>query len=196
MFVSVSSLSLAQPQSVESGDDLSEDPAAAIQVANFEFIQGDFTENQVKMQILDAFHLSDTTTNSGANLVLSDMAPNFTGDSQTDALRTLNLCEQALEFVAGDCFDPSYDTKGNKPGILADGGDFLCKYFKCGRENESDLREAAKRAFQTVHLIKPKASRRESSEMYLLALGFNRSKAHSSVWNQRACSMKPYFWKK
>lgn len=96
------------------------------------------------------------------------MAQNFSGDSLTDALQTMGLCEQALSFAAGnDCFDPSYSK-----GMLADGGAFLCKYFSCGKQNEADLMEAARRAFRSVHTIKPKASRKESSEMYLLALDF------------------------
>mmetsp|Transcript_35545 Transcript_35545/g.74941 ORF Transcript_35545/g.74941 Transcript_35545/m.74941 type:complete len:339 (-) Transcript_35545:72-1088(-) len=156
---------------------------------NFEFIQGDFTIKETHTEIMDALEsVSKTTTKNEdspnndttefveidrrPNLIISDMAPNFLGDSQSDAIRTLNLCEQALAFAAGyNCFDPSYSTK-DKLGMLADNGAFLCKYFSCGKENEADLMEATRRAFRTVHVIKPRASRRESSEMYLLALGF------------------------
>jgi 23S rRNA (uridine2552-2'-O)-methyltransferase len=49
-------------------------------------------------------------------------------------------------------------------------GSFLCKYFLCGKENEQDLMNAAKRVFKSIHLLKPNASRKESSEMYLLGL--------------------------
>lgn len=131
---------------------------------NFEFIQGDFTESKTKLLIIDALE------EERANLVMSDMAQNFLGDSQTDALRTLNLCEQALVFSAGgSCFDSSYSPKADE-GMLAPGGSFLCKFFSCGKENESDLMQAAKRAFGAVHVIKPKASRKESAEMFLLAI--------------------------
>lgn len=134
----------------------------------FEFIQGDFTHAKTKEMIIETLDQE-----RGADLVMSDMAMNFTGDQQTDALRTLNLCEQALMFSAGDsCFDfdssPSSSYTGK--GILSKGGAFLCKYFSCGKENEQDLMQAAKRAFRIVHAIKPKASRKESSEMYLLAV--------------------------
>ncbi|KAL7543926.1 hypothetical protein ACHAWF_007482 [Thalassiosira exigua] len=158
--------------------------------SNFKFIQGDFTSSMIRNEIVDALvHMSmgDAAKRTGSvenplnndeagrrpDLILSDMAPNFTGDSQTDAIRTINLCEQALAFAAGeDCFDSSYSTKAGQ-GLLADGGVFLCKYFSCGKENEADLMEASRRAFRSVHKIKPKASRKASSEMYLLAVGCN-----------------------
>ncbi len=156
---------------------------------NFEFVQGDFTQREVRENILDVlsrFGENDAGGDSEggsrayprADLVISDMAPNFTGDSMTDALRTLRLCEQAVGFAVGyECFDQSYSKikqrhEGIDVGVLSPGGAFLCKYFSCGRENESDLTNAVKRAFKSVHAIKPKASRKESSEMYLLALDY------------------------
>ncbi|ACI64864.1 RNA methyltransferase, partial [Thalassiosira pseudonana CCMP1335] len=137
----------------------------------FTFIQGDFTEKHVRDDIMDSFaQLSGNQTLPG--LIVSDMAPHFTGDTKTDALQTINLCEQALTFAVGDdCFDNSYSPRDAK-GTLASGGSFLCKYFSCGKENELDLMEAIKRAFRSVHVLKPKASRKESSEMYLLGLDF------------------------
>ncbi|KAL3774269.1 hypothetical protein ACHAW5_005940 [Stephanodiscus triporus] len=152
--------------------------------SNFHFIQGDFTMNQTRERIMEAFtNVSNNTQNNYCtgkescaigrrpNLVLSDMAANFTGDSDTDAIRTLDLCERALAFaVGGSCFDRSYSAKEGQ-GVLEDGGVFLCKFFSCGKENEADLMDASRRAFGSVHVLKPKASRKESSEMYLLALG-------------------------
>ncbi|KAL3792038.1 hypothetical protein HJC23_011203 [Cyclotella cryptica] len=149
----------------------------------FEFIQGDFTQNNIRLETKHAFshlakeaQISDgterTTVRRKADLIISDMAANFTGDSKTDAIRTINLCEQALSFAAGeDCFDSSYPPKGSQ-GMLMKEGSFLCKYFSCGKENERDLMDATKRVFRSVHLFKPKASRKESSEMYLL--GFDK----------------------
>jgi 23S rRNA (uridine2552-2'-O)-methyltransferase len=137
----------------------------SLNLPTFEFIQGDFTHARTKEMIIETLDQE-----RGADLVMSDMAMNFTGDQQTDALRTLNLCEQALMFSAGDsCFDSSPSSYTGK-GIVAKGGSFLCKFFSCGKENEQDLMQAAKRAFRIVHAIKPKASRKESSEMYLLAV--------------------------
>jgi 23S rRNA (uridine2552-2'-O)-methyltransferase len=141
-----------------------DDTKICLNLPNFEFIRGDFTESETKQLIIDALK------KERAHLVMSDMAQNFLGDSQTDALRTLNLCEQALVFSAGgSCFDSSYSPKADE-GMLAPGGSFLCKFFSCGKEYEEDLMQAAKRAFRSVHVIKPKASRKESSEMYLLAI--------------------------
>ncbi|KAL7446326.1 hypothetical protein ACHAXM_010406 [Skeletonema potamos] len=141
-----------------------DDAKISLNLPNFEFIQGDFTESETKQQIIDALK------EQRAHLVMSDMAQNFLGDSQTDALRTLNLCEQALVFSAGgSCFDSSYSPKADE-GMLAPGGSFLCKFFSCGKAHEEELLQAVKRAFRIVHVIKPKASRKESSELYLLAV--------------------------
>lgn len=141
-----------------------DDTKISLNLPNFNFIQGDFTESETQQLIIDAL------VQERANLVMSDMAQNFLGDSQTDALRTLNLCEQALVFSAGgSCFDSSYSPKSDE-GMLAPGGSFLCKFFSCGKENEEDLMQAAKRVFRNVHVIKPKSSRKESAEMYLLAI--------------------------
>ncbi|KAL9182728.1 hypothetical protein ACHAXT_004007 [Thalassiosira profunda] len=143
----------------------------------FRFVQGDFANSVTREQIMDAFAELANEKGEGSShrpeLILSDMAPNFMGDNQTDALRTLNLCEQALAFAAGhNCFDSSYSARNDDDGMLAPGGSFLCKYFFCGKENEADLMDAAKRAFRSVHTIKPKASRKESSEVYLLAFHY------------------------
>ena len=153
---------------------------------HFEFIRGDFTEQETQLRILDAFSSmsgSDTTPSLDASnptpktrnpsLIMSDMAPNFTGNQQVDAIRTMNLCEQALAFAVGpDCFDESLERSSRAGGLLNPGGDFLCKFFKCGEQNERDLLEAAKRSFEYIDVVKPKASRRESSEQYLLALNY------------------------
>jgi 23S rRNA (uridine2552-2'-O)-methyltransferase len=151
---------------------------------NFTFIQGDFTMTHTRERIMDAFikytdknitgDESHDIVHRQPNLILSDMAANFTGDSDTDAIRTMDLCERALAFAAGsECFDPSHTSspsKENGHGILKKGGAFLCKFFSCGKDNEADLMDASRRAFGSIHILKPKSSRKESSEMYLLAL--------------------------
>ena len=165
-------------KSLSSTNDAQSDTFARIRANlddNFQFIQGDFTNRHVQMQIMNAIQdLSETdgfTTIRKPDIVMSDMAANFTGDTRTDALRTLSLCEESLGFAAGyDCFDSSYSPRDGSDGMLSPGGSFICKYFTCGQEDERDLMEATKRAFRKVHTIKPKASRKESAEMYLLAL--------------------------
>ena len=91
----------------------------------------------------------------GADVVMSDMAAPATGHKKTDHLRIMGLCELALDF-AGE--------------VLAPGGDFLAKVLQGGTERE--LLTAMKRDFTSVHHVKPQASRADSAELYVLALGF------------------------
>ena len=91
----------------------------------------------------------------GADIVLSDMAAPTTGHNSTDHLRIMGLAEAAAQFAAE---------------VLAPGGAFLCKMFQGG--TEKDLLTALKKDFAVVRHVKPPASRKESSELYVLATGF------------------------
>jgi 23S rRNA (uridine2552-2'-O)-methyltransferase len=90
-----------------------------------------------------------------ADLVLSDMAPNTTGHRQTDHLRIVGLMEAGADFAIE---------------ILKPGGAFVAKAFQ-GGETEKIIR-LLKTHFSDVKHVKPKASRAESSEVYLVATGF------------------------
>ena len=90
-----------------------------------------------------------------ADLILSDMAANTVGHPQTDHLRTMALVEAALEF-AGD--------------VLRPGGAFVAKVLAGGADN--NLVAQLKRRFTTVKHAKPPASRKGSSEWYVVAQGF------------------------
>jgi len=90
-----------------------------------------------------------------ADLVLSDMAANTVGHPQTDALRTMALVEAAADFATQ---------------VLAPGGAFVAKVFAGGAD--STLVAEMKRQFATVKHAKPPASRKDSSEWYLVAQGF------------------------
>jgi 23S rRNA (uridine2552-2'-O)-methyltransferase len=90
-----------------------------------------------------------------ADLVLSDMAANTVGHQQTDHLRTMGLVEAAADF-AGQ--------------VLAPGGAFVAKVLAGGADNE--LVALLKRMFTTVKHAKPPASRKDSSEWYVIAQGF------------------------
>jgi 23S rRNA (uridine2552-2'-O)-methyltransferase len=92
-----------------------------------------------------------------ADLVLSDMAAPGTGHTGTDHVRIMALAEAAAQFACE---------------VLAPGGDFVCKVFQGG--TEKDLLDRLKRAFTAVKHVKPPASRTESAEMYVVALGFRR----------------------
>ena len=90
-----------------------------------------------------------------ADVVLSDMAAPTTGHASTDHLRIMGLAEAAAEFAHE---------------VLAPGGAFLCKMFQGGTERE--LLAALKKSFAVVRHVKPPASRKESTELYVLATGF------------------------
>lgn len=91
--------------------------------------------------------------------VISDMAAHATGHRQTDHLKIMALCESALDFAVA---------------VLAPGGAFLCKVLRGGSEVE--LLTVMKRDFATVKHVKPKASRDDSAELYVLATGFRGQK--------------------
>jgi 23S rRNA (uridine2552-2'-O)-methyltransferase len=90
-----------------------------------------------------------------ADLVLSDMAANTVGHPQTDHLRTMALVEAGLEF-AGE--------------VLKPGGTYVAKVLAGGADN--NLVSELKRRFTTVKHAKPPASRKGSSEWYVVAQGF------------------------
>lgn len=129
----------------------------------FIFHQGDFTSKLIQKEITISLN------GKQVDLVLSDMAANFTGDQRTDALRTLSLCEDAIAFAL--VLYQKTDSSIPK-SILKTGGNFLCKFFACGQNFEKDLMDITKKHFQTVRIVKPRASRKESAEKYLLASNF------------------------
>jgi 23S rRNA (uridine2552-2'-O)-methyltransferase len=90
-----------------------------------------------------------------ADLVLSDMAANTVGHQQTDHLRTMALVEAGLEFARE---------------VLRRGGSYVAKVLAGGADNQ--LVAELKRNFETVKHAKPPASRKGSSEWYVVAQGF------------------------
>lgn len=117
-------------------------------VAGAAMLQGDFTEPHVQERLIEEL-------GGKADLVLSDMAPNTTGHGATDHLRILALAEAALAFALD---------------VLADGGGFVAKVFQGGAEKT--VLDRLKRHFSAVRHAKPPASRKESSELYVVATGF------------------------
>ena len=91
------------------------------------------------------------------NLVLSDMAANTVGHKQTDHLRTMGLVEAAAHFAVE---------------TLAEGGAFVAKVLAGG--TDAELLALLKQHFRTVKHAKPPASRKGSSEWYVVAQGFKR----------------------
>ncbi len=103
----------------------------------------------------DAPGLLKAALEGPADVVLSDMAAPATGHAATDHLRVIALLEAAFDFACE---------------VLAPGGAFVGKAFKGGTEGE--LLARIKRRFKTVKHAKPPASRKESAETYVVALGF------------------------
>ena len=118
-------------------------------IQNVQFIKGDFTEEK-NMQILIGL-----LENEKADTVLSDMAPNTCGIKKIDHLRIINLLEDVYAFSTS---------------ILKPGGSLVAKVFQGGATNE--LLRKFKQSFTRVRHFKPIASRKESSEMYLIAQGY------------------------
>lgn len=116
------------------------------------FIQGNFNAPKVRDELRNIAR-SATGEVRLANVVLSDMLMNTTGHSATDHLKSMNLCNDVLEF---------------SKEFLQPGGHLLCKFLQ--GSDEKDLLADAKLLFKTTKLVKPKSSRTESREMYLLCI--------------------------
>jgi len=110
-------------------------------------IEGDFTAPGMGERLIQQ-------VGGAPDLVLSDMAPNTSGHRETDHLRIIGLIEAAADFALA---------------TLKPGGAFLTKNFQGGSAGE--VLERLKASFAEVRHIKPKASRQESAEVYLVALG-------------------------
>lgn len=108
----------------------------------------DFMEEEAPARLREALR-------GPADLVLSDMAANTVGHPQTDHLRTMALVEAGLEFARE---------------VLRPGGAYVAKVLAGGADNE--LVAELKRNFTTVKHAKPPASRKDSSEWYVVAQGF------------------------
>lgn len=118
-------------------------------IAGVDFVQGDFTDDLVYERLLSVIG------EPGADLVISDMAPNITGMSEIDQPRSLGLAELALELAKT---------------ILKPGAYFLVKLFHGAGYPEYHREMQA--SFDSVKTRKPKASRARSREVYLLGSGF------------------------
>jgi len=116
---------------------------------NVEFIQGDFQEEAVLAQMLEAIG------GDGVDLVMSDIAPNISGNRAVDQPRSMYLVELALDLARR---------------VLKKKGSFVCKVFH-GEGFDTFLVDA-RRSFERVRVMKPKASRAGSREVYLVARNY------------------------
>lgn len=125
------------------------DIAAMEPIADVSILELDFMADAApgRLQALLAGHKAD--------VLLSDMAASSTGHRQTDHLRIMGLCEAAAEFA-------------NE--VLTPGGTFVAKVLQGGTERT--LLDQLKLRFTSVRHVKPEASRADSAELYVLAMGF------------------------
>ena len=114
-----------------------------------EFIQGDFQDEAVFAELLDI------VGEQGADLVMSDIAPNMTGTKAVDQPRSMYVAELALQLARR---------------VLKPGGSFVCKVFQ--GEGFDVFVVDARLSFGKVRVMKPKASRSGSREVYLVARNY------------------------
>lgn len=108
----------------------------------------DFLAEDAEERLMDAL-------SGPANVVLSDMANAATGHRQTDQIRTMALCEAALDFAIK---------------VLGEGGTFVAKVLQGGSDNT--LMTRMQKHFKSVKHTKPPASRADSKEWFVVAQGF------------------------
>ena len=120
-----------------------------IPIDGVEILEMDFMDEDAPEKLRGALGLD------AADLVMSDMAANTVGHPQTDHLRTMALVEAGLEFATE---------------VLRPGGTYVAKVLAGGADNH--LVAELKRHFTTVKHAKPPASRKDSSEWYVVAQGF------------------------
>jgi 23S rRNA (uridine2552-2'-O)-methyltransferase len=118
------------------------------EIPGVSFAQLDFLADEAPDRLLQMME-------GRADVVMSDMAANTTGHRKTDQLRIVGLVEAAAAFAAE---------------VLKPGGTFLAKTFQSGADAE--LMTQLKRDFAGVRHVKPASSRQDSSERYVLAMGF------------------------
>lgn len=121
------------------------------EIAGVKFIQKDFLAEDATKVILEQMN------GQKYDAVISDMAANTTGDKKTDHLRTSLLVESALDFALT---------------VLKDGGCFVAKVFQGGVEKE--IFDKLRQNFEIVKHFKPNSSRKDSVEIYVVAMNFKK----------------------
>jgi 23S rRNA (uridine2552-2'-O)-methyltransferase len=112
------------------------------------FLKGDIRDESVVKKIIELVP-------EGADVVLSDMSPNISGNYSYDHARSVELCEHALAVAVR---------------VLKPGGDFVAKMFS--GDMSKPFTDRVRRHFEEFHTNHPRASRAASSEVYVIGLGF------------------------
>ncbi|KAJ1656721.1 2' O-ribose methyltransferase [Dispira simplex] len=139
--------------SVKKGEEVENSPCRVLAmdllpmqpIQGVHFFQMDFTKPESVQRLLK------TLAGRPVDLVVSDMAPSFSGNRSVDHLRTMALCEDALVFA---------------DQVLRPQGSFVCKFIAGGIEQEFRRMLATK--FDKVNVCKPKSSRKESAESFFV----------------------------
>ncbi|MBC7128467.1 MAG: RlmE family RNA methyltransferase [Thermoplasmatales archaeon] len=118
-------------------------------IEGVEFIEGDITDENTVSRIKDIA--------SEVDAVISDASPNLSGKYEMDQARSVWLCEHAFKIAKE---------------FLKEGGNFVCKIFE-GSDFKEFL-EDVKKSFRMVKLHRPQASRKASSEVYIIAKGYRK----------------------
>ncbi|GBB88442.1 hypothetical protein RclHR1_00150038 [Rhizophagus clarus] len=114
-------------------------------------IQGDFTDISTQQKVKELLKEREV------DVILSDMAPNFSGQHFIDHVKSMELCESSLNFAER---------------VLKSGGTFLCKFLM--GESDLEFRNNLKTKFDSVRHEKPQAVRKKSSEGYFMCLGYKK----------------------
>ena len=130
----------------KSGQVIASDILSIEKISGVNFLQGDFTEQSVYDELITL------TEGSSIDIVLSDMAPNMSGQLSVDQPKSIYLAELAIDLAVK---------------TLSKNGHFIVKIFQ--GDGFDDYVKNARKVFKKVSIIKPKASRSRSKEVYLLA---------------------------
>ncbi len=156
-------LQVATERVGETGSVLGVDRQRIDPIDGVETIRGDMTDEETRSAVIERV--------GDVNVVVSDMAPNMTGEYSLDHARSVHLATQAFETAME---------------VLDTGGDFVAKVFD-GPDLEA-FETTVENEFQYVRRIQPEASRKESSELYLVAKG--RLTAPVAVGEQRSVTIE------
>ncbi|MCD6468907.1 MAG: RlmE family RNA methyltransferase [Thermoplasmata archaeon] len=118
-------------------------------IKNIHFIEGDITDTETMEKI------KELIGKKKIDVVISDMSPNISGNYSLDQARSVWLCEHALNYAEN---------------FLKEKGNLVCKVFE--GEDFNNLRAKIKKRFHKVENVIPKASRKTSSEVYLVGISF------------------------
>ena len=130
-------------EKIKNGKILGVDTKEMKEIKGIKFVKGDFLDEKLKLTTIEYF-------NSNIDVILSDMAPNTTGNKSLDCIRTNQLCLDVLEF--------SKDSLNKKGAVVS-------KLFM-GEEFEV-IKSTAKKYFKKIDFFKPNSSRGESRETYI-----------------------------